>query len=151
MLAGPGLGDDTGLSHLPRQKRLAENVVDLVRTGVVEIFTLEEDPGTADVSTQSGGLIQRRGSPGVMGLQGIEFVEEPLVGSGLLIGRGDLFDDGHQSLRDIPAAEDPEVAARVRIVDRGLGDGRTGAGQVGRGGISHIGTRRSDSANRFRA
>ena len=77
-----------------------------------------------------------------MGLQGVEFVKELLVGSGLVVGRGDLFDDGHQCLGDIAAAEDPEVAARIRIVDRRLSDGSTGAGQVGRGGIGHIGTRR---------
>ena len=75
-----------------------------------------------------------------MGLQGVEFVEETLVGAGLLIGGGDLLDHGHQRLRHVAATEDSEMPARIWVVDRRRGDGRTGAGQVGRGGVGHIGT-----------
>ncbi len=59
VLAGAGLGDDAGLAHLPGQQGLTENVVDLVRPGVVEVFSLEEDPGVAGVLTQPLGLVQR--------------------------------------------------------------------------------------------
>ena len=105
---------------------------------MVEILALEEDACAADVLAQSGGLVQRRGPSGVVRLQVVEFIEECLVGAGLLVGRGDLFDDGHQCLGYVAAAEDTEVAARVRVVDRRLGDGGAGARQVGRGGVGHI-------------
>ena len=99
---------------------------------MIEILALEENSCTTDVLAQSGGLIQRRGPSGVVRLQVIEFVEERLVGAGLLVGRGDLLDDGHQRLRHIAATENPEVTARIRVVQCRLSDSRTGAGQVGR-------------------
>ena len=44
VLASTGLGDHPRLAHLPRQQRLTQHVVDLVRSGVVEVFSLQEDP-----------------------------------------------------------------------------------------------------------
>jgi hypothetical protein len=43
MLAGTGFRDDAGLAHAPRQQRLADGVVDLVRAGVVQVLALEQD------------------------------------------------------------------------------------------------------------
>ena len=40
VLTGSGLCDDTGLSHLLREKDLTEYVVDLVGAGVIKIFSL---------------------------------------------------------------------------------------------------------------
>ena len=59
VLAGTGLGDHPGLAHLLGEQRLAEHVVDLVRTGVVEVFSLQEDPGAAGVLAEPRGLVQR--------------------------------------------------------------------------------------------
>ena len=47
VLAGTGLGDDPGLAHLLGQQGLAQHIVDLVRSGVVEVFAFQEDPRTA--------------------------------------------------------------------------------------------------------
>jgi len=41
VLAGAGLGDDPPLAHPLRQEYLAKGVVELVRSGVVEILALE--------------------------------------------------------------------------------------------------------------
>ena len=41
VLARAGLGDDALLAHAPRQQRLAQAVVDLVRAGVQQVFALE--------------------------------------------------------------------------------------------------------------
>jgi hypothetical protein len=41
VLAGPRLGDEAALAHAPRQQRLADAVVDLVRAGVVEVLALQ--------------------------------------------------------------------------------------------------------------
>ena len=38
MLSGAGFGDDARLLHAPRQQGLTDAVVDLVRTGMVQIF-----------------------------------------------------------------------------------------------------------------
>ena len=59
VLAGAGLGDDPGLAHLLGQQRLTQHVVDLVGSGVVEVFSLQEEPRTAGVLTESRGLVQR--------------------------------------------------------------------------------------------
>lgn len=48
VLPGAGLGDDFLLAHELGQQRLAQAVVDLVRTGVIEVFTLEVDLRTAE-------------------------------------------------------------------------------------------------------
>ena len=55
--AGAGLGDHAFLSHAPRQKDLAEHVVDLVRAGVVELLALEIDFGAA--ARKAGGRLSQ--------------------------------------------------------------------------------------------
>ena len=47
VLAGAGLGDDPGLAEPPRQQRLAERVVDLVRAGVGEVLALQVEAEAA--------------------------------------------------------------------------------------------------------
>jgi hypothetical protein len=50
VLARAGLGDDAALAHAPRQQRLAQAVVDLVRAGVQQVFALEPDARAAQGS-----------------------------------------------------------------------------------------------------
>ena len=59
MLAGAGLGDDARLAHLTGQQGLAQHIVDLVRSGVVQVFSLEEDPRAARMLAEPGGFVQR--------------------------------------------------------------------------------------------
>ena len=49
VLAGAGLGDHARLAHPPREQRLADGVVDLVRAGVVQVLALEVDLRAADL------------------------------------------------------------------------------------------------------
>jgi hypothetical protein len=44
VLAGARFRDDALLAHAPREKRLAERVVDLVRASVGQVLPLQEDP-----------------------------------------------------------------------------------------------------------
>ena len=44
VLAGAGLGDDALLAEPPREHRLAERVVQLVRAGVEEVLALQVEP-----------------------------------------------------------------------------------------------------------
>ncbi len=48
VLAGAGFGDHACLAHPQRQQCLADRVVDLVSTGVIEVFTFEPDLGSPD-------------------------------------------------------------------------------------------------------
>ena len=86
---------------------------------------------------EPGGLVQRRRPAGVVRLQPVEFVEECLVGAGLLVRGGDLLDHGHQGLGDEPAPVHTEMTTGSR--DRGrvgsaiaaLERGSSGRGKIG--------------------
>lgn len=58
VLACTGLGDDFGLSEAASDQNLAEGVVDLVGTSVVEILTLEPDVGTVAVLGEALGKME---------------------------------------------------------------------------------------------
>ena len=55
VLAGAGLGDDAPLAHAPRQQRLAQAVVDLVRAGVQQVLALEVDARAAQQFRSAAG------------------------------------------------------------------------------------------------
>ena len=53
VLAGAGLGDHARLAHAPREQRLADAVVDLVRAGVVQVLALQVDLRAAELLATS--------------------------------------------------------------------------------------------------
>ena len=63
VLAGAGLGDDPRLAHLAGQQGLAEHVVYLVRTGVVEVLALEQHARAAGVPAEALRLGDGLGRP----------------------------------------------------------------------------------------
>ena len=137
MLTGAGLGDHPRLAHLTGQQRLTQHVVDLVRSGVVQVFSLQEDPGATGVLAEPRRLVQRRRPTAVVPLQPVQLVEECLVAAGLLVCGGDLLDDRHQRLGNESSAVDTEMALGVGIVDGGFGDGRARTRQLRAGEIRH--------------
>ena len=60
VLAGTGLGDDARLAHAFGQHGLADAVIHLVGTGVVEVFTLQVDLSAAEQVGPAFGVIDRR-------------------------------------------------------------------------------------------
>ena len=60
MLAGTRFSNDARLAHAAGQQRLANGVVDLVRPGVVQVFTLEVDLRTAHFPAHAGSMVDRR-------------------------------------------------------------------------------------------
>ena len=58
MLASSCLGDDLGLAQPPRQKNLTNGIVDLVTSGMVQIFALQPDVGATSVLGQALGKMQ---------------------------------------------------------------------------------------------
>ena len=119
MLPGAGLGDDPPLAHSQGEQRLADGVVQLVRTGVTQVLALEVDVGAAEVIAEPSSGIERRratdeGTP-VAGKLELEL----RVGFGLVPHVLQLLERTHQRLRHVLAAESPETA-----VDR-VGEGRS--------------------------
>ena len=66
MLTRAGLGDDARLADALGQERLTEHVVDLVGAGVVQVLSLQEDPGSAGVASEAGNLGQDARTTGVV-------------------------------------------------------------------------------------
>ena len=62
VLSGAGFGNDALGAQALGQQRLADGVVDLVRTGVREIFALQPDFGAPALA--QGGRIGQRGRDG---------------------------------------------------------------------------------------
>lgn len=87
VLPGPGFGDDLLLPEAFRQQDLAQGVVDLVGSGVVQVFPLEVDLGSAHLVRQSLGEIQGIGPARivlVIGLElGVEFRVVFVTGKGV--------------------------------------------------------------------
>ena len=66
MLPGAGLRDDARLAHPPREQNLPQAVIDLVRAGVEQILALEINLRAAQCFAQALGVIERRGTAGVV-------------------------------------------------------------------------------------
>jgi hypothetical protein len=95
------------------EQRLAEHVVDLVRAGVAEIFSLEIDARAAAVPGEALGEVERGGPPRVVP----EEIAEPAPEAGILArgveGTLQLDERRHEGLGDEAAAEAAEVAGGI--------------------------------------
>ena len=76
VLAGAGLGDDPLLAEPPRDHRLAERVVQLVRAGVQQVLALQVD---ALVGREALGARERRGAARVVRQQLVQLGVEAVV------------------------------------------------------------------------
>ena len=113
MLAGAGLGNDPALPHAPRQQRLADGVVDLVRAGVGEVLAFQVDARAAGVRREARREIHGRGAPHVVAQQRAKFGEERRVRQGGFARGVEIQQRGHERLADVPPAERAEVAGSV--------------------------------------
>ena len=107
VLARAGLRDDAVLAEPPREHRLAERVVELVRAGVEEVLPLEVDPLAGREALRER---ERRRPAGVRREQRVELRAEAVV---LLRGAPagvELVERGDQRLRDVAPAVLAEVA-----------------------------------------
>ena len=108
MLAGPGLGDDALLAHAQREQRLADRIVQLVRSGVAEVLALEMDAGAAEVLAQARGRVEG-GRPADEGAPVAGKLELKLrIGLGFVPHVLELVERAHQRLGDVLAAEGSE-------------------------------------------
>ena len=120
VLPGARLRNDSLLLHAKGQQALAEAVVDLVRAGVEQIFTLQVNLGAAEFLRHAGREGQGRGSACVFREVVVQFLLELRVGPGLLEFAVEFFQGRHQGLRHKTAAVGAEMplVVRVRLLDR---------------------------------
>ena len=109
MLAGAGLGDDALLAHATREQRLPEHVVDLVRTGVVEVLALEVDARSPTLGGEAAGERERAGPAGVRALEFGELQAERRVHQRRVEGGLQLVEGGGERLWHEPSAVRTEV------------------------------------------
>jgi hypothetical protein len=119
VLAGAGLGDDAVLAHPSSEQRLPEHVVDLVRTGVREVFALQQH-AEAKALRESPAFGDRRRPARVAREQRRVLGPECIVVPRGAELRFELLECGYQCFRRIPAA----VLTEATEAD-GFGTGRT--------------------------
>ena len=110
MLTRAGLGNQPGFAETPGEQRLTEHIVDLVGTGVVQIFALEEDARVTRVLREARNLGDDRRSSRVGGVKCGELGRERRVGLRCTVGGFEFvegFDEGFGN-------ETPAVLAEVR-------------------------------------
>ena len=116
MHAGAGLGDDARLLHAAREQRLPYGVVDLVRTGVVQVLALDVDLRAAALLGQALREVDGAWAPDVV----LELVAELGFELAIFASGGvrvaQLVERVGQRLGDEHAAVRAEVAALVREV-----------------------------------
>ncbi|MCY1389713.1 hypothetical protein D9M71_45150 [compost metagenome] len=114
--AGAGLGDDALLAHALGQEDLADAVVDLVRAGVVQLFTLEVDLRAAAELGQTLGEVQRAWTSDVVALEVGQFFLECRIFLGQFIFTGQVEDQRHQGFGNVAATERAKQAVGIRAV-----------------------------------
>ena len=114
VLAGAGLGDEAGLAHPPGEQRLAEDVVDLVRAGVVEVLALEQQ-AHAELAAEVVALGEDRRPAGVVAQDVVELGAERRVGPRLAERRLQLLARRHERLGHEAPAELAEAPGRRRL------------------------------------
>ena len=121
MLAGARLRDDALFAHPPGEQRLADDVVDLMRAGVIQLVALEVDSRPADMGREPFGEVKRARPADIIAHVAVEFRLEVRIGLGRLIGLFDLQDQRHQRFGHEAAAIEAEMAFGVRTGAEGIG------------------------------
>ena len=124
VLSGAGLGDDPLLADALGQQGLPEDIIDLVRSGVVEVLALEQDPGATGLGRELRHVGQRGRPAGVVAQQPGQLAGEVRVG---LCGgerRRQVVQRGDQGFGDEPATVATEVPGGVGHGGDGHGGGK---------------------------
>ena len=100
-----GLGDQTGLAHAFGQQSLSDGVVDLVGSGVVEVFPLEVDFRAAAVGGEPFCEVEGGFPAHVVGEQFVKFCLESRIPFRLEIGGLQFVKHRHQGLRNVLDSE----------------------------------------------
>ena len=116
MLARTRLSNDTSLTQFLRQESLAQHVVNLVRTRVVEILTLQEHANATQVSSKARSLGEQRRTPRIIDEQVTQAnLERPITPQALPRGLY-LFERPHQRFSNEAPAKITEVRSRGKVL-----------------------------------
>ena len=113
VLAGPGFGDEPGLTHPRGQQALADGVVDLVRAGVVEVFALEMDLRAAQLPAPAFGVIERAGAADVTRQVSVQFRQKFWIVAVVLPRFVQLVQRSHERFGDEATAIATEMAGGI--------------------------------------
>src|SRR5262249_55174003 len=110
MLTGAGLRDDAPLPEPRGEENLAECVVDLVSTGVVQVLALQNDEPAG--RCEALGLVERGRPPHVARAEAVELLTERNVGERRVPATLELVERGYERLRHVAAAVRPVLGLR---------------------------------------
>src|ERR1051326_1520851 len=110
MLSGTCFGNDALLAHAFGDERLSDRVVDLVRAGVIEVLALEQQPEVTAEGRKLRSVAERRRTADVVLQDRVELAAKRLLAAQFSIGALEFVERGHESFRDVLAAELSEVA-----------------------------------------
>jgi hypothetical protein len=118
VLARARLRDDALLAHAHREQCLTQHVVDLVRTGVIEVLALEEDARAATVLlAEAHGLGEGAWATGVSALEPVEFGMERRIRHRLRERRIETVERCGEGFGHEATAVGTEMARRVGQAD----------------------------------
>ncbi len=120
MLAGAGFGDHPRFTHPQRQQSLAQRVIDLVRTGMVQILAFEPNSSAANRFGQPASVIKRAGATDKGFQQTVEFAGKLGVVLRFVVFPGKLIQSPRQGLRYETTTKTAESPA---IIGNGRGGG----------------------------
>ena len=115
VLAGAGFGDDALLAHAPREQRLAQAVVDLVRAGVQQVLALDVDLRAAVHFAQALGVVERRRAAGVIGQQIFQLGLKRRIVPRFEIRLLQFFERRHQNFGNVAAAVGSEMSGGIGL------------------------------------
>ena len=130
MLARAGFGHYPLFAHAFGQQHLAQGVVDLVRSEVVQVFPLEVNMRAAELSAQVGAMEHRRGATAEMGVKMVQFGIESRVIPVAKIGFGQFVQHVFQRIGHKLSAVGTEKAFGFGGTGNGSGGGNGGRKSV---------------------
>ena len=113
MLTGARLGDEAALAHALGQQRLADDVIELVRSGMRQVLAFEEQSDAEQLAQPAAFGDRRRAAP-VMPQEVVQTAAEGgICPSGLEAGL-ELLASGHERLRHEPPSEFAKASVPLR-------------------------------------
>ena len=105
MLAGAGFGDDPRLAHLLGQQALAQGVINLVGTRMVQVFALQVNLGAAQIFGHPFGIVEQGRTVGIIVEQVFQFSLEIRIILIMAVRFFQALDFIHQCFRYVLTAE----------------------------------------------
>lgn len=113
VLTGSGFGDDAFFAEAFGEEDLADGVVDLMCSGVEEVFALKVDFGSAQFFGPAFGEVERGGASAVVVEEVVELGLEGGVGLGFFVGAPEVIERGHEGFGGETSSEFSEMAAGI--------------------------------------